>query len=137
MSEQPYGVRQLVKEYEEWAGDGMLANIGSKIVEVGVGKLVIEASMNERMHGFPTSRGPIVHGGAIATLADEALASVAFTLAEEGEVTPTSGLQLDYYRPAKLGRLRARPDLRHPTPRLANRPPPVFHPTDTLLPPDP
>jgi uncharacterized protein (TIGR00369 family) len=119
MSEQPYGVRQLVKEYEEWAGDGMVANIGSKIVEVGVGKLVLEANVNEQRHGFQTSRGPIVHGGAIATLADEALASVAFTLAEEGEVTTTSGLQLDYYRPAKLGRLVARAEVRHRTRRLA------------------
>jgi uncharacterized protein (TIGR00369 family) len=119
MSEQPYGVRQLLKEYEAWAGDGMLANIGSMIVEVAVGKLVIEANMNEQRHGFPTSRGPIVHGGAIATLADEALASVAFTLAEEGEVTTTSGLQLDYYQPAKLGRLVARAEVRHRTRRLA------------------
>src|SRR5712664_3502397 len=119
MSEQPYGVRQLLKEYEEWAGDGMLANIGSKIVEVGVGKLVIEANMNERRHGFPSSRGPIVHGGAIATLADEALASVAFTLAEEGETTATVDLKVDYYRPGTPGRLLSRAKVRHRTRRLA------------------
>src|SRR5437868_5915127 len=70
-------------------------------------------------HGFPTSRGPIVHGGAIATIADEALASVAFTHAEEGETTVTADLKVDFLRPAKPGRLVARATLRHRTKRLA------------------
>jgi uncharacterized protein (TIGR00369 family) len=115
----PYGVRALAELYKEWAADGMVANIGTRIVEVGAGTLVLEATMTAARHGFPTKRGPIVHGGAIATLADEALASVAFTLAEEGETTTTSGLQVDYYRPATLGRLIARAVVRHRTRRLA------------------
>src|SRR5260370_6007095 len=97
----------------------MIANIGGSLVEAKPGHLVLAAEMTTERHGFPTSRGPIVHGGAIATLADEALASVAFPLAEEGEVTTTSGLQLDYYRPAQLGRLVARAEVRHRTRRLA------------------
>ena len=110
----------LQKEYEQWAvGGGMIANIGSRIVEVGPGTLVLAANMTLEDHSFPTGRGPIVHGGAIATLADEALASVAFTLAVEGETTTTSGLQVDYYRPAALGRLVARAVVRHRTRRLA------------------
>jgi uncharacterized protein (TIGR00369 family) len=109
----------LREVYKEWAATGMVANIGTRIVEVGAGSLVLEATMTEAGHGFPTSRGPIVHGGAIATLADEALASVAFTLAEEGETTTTSGLQVDYYRPAALGRLVARAVVRHRTRRSA------------------
>jgi uncharacterized protein (TIGR00369 family) len=60
-----------------------------------------------------------VHGGAIATLADEALASVASTLAKEGETTTTSNLQVDYYRPAMPGRLIARASVRHRSRRLA------------------
>ena len=119
MSQEPYGVRALQKEYERWVDGGMIANIGSHILEVGAGTLVLEATMTPERHGFPTSRGAIVHGGAIATLADEALASVAFTLAAEGEVTTTSGLQVDYYRPAALGRLVARAVVRHRTRRLA------------------
>ena len=105
--------------YEQWATGGMIANIGSRLVEVGTGSLVLEAALTPERHGFPTSRGSIVHGGAIATLADEALASVAFTLAEEGEVTTTSSLTVDYYRPARLGRLVARASVRHRTRRLA------------------
>lgn len=119
MTEAPYGVRALPELYREWAADGMIANVGAHIVEVGPGTLVLEANLEPERHGFPTSRGTIVHGGAIATLADECLASVAFTLAEEGETTTTSNLQVDYYRPATPGRLIARGVVRHRSRRLA------------------
>lgn len=97
----------------------MIANLGARMVDVGPGTLVLEAEMSPERHGFPTGRGLIVHGGAIATLADEALATVAFTLAEEGEATATSSLQIDYYKPATPGRLVARASVRHRTKRLA------------------
>jgi uncharacterized protein (TIGR00369 family) len=119
VSEAPYGVRALPDLYREWSAGGMIANVGARIVEVGPGTLVLEATLDAGRHGFPTSRGPIVHGGAIATLADECLASVAFTLADEGETTTTSNLQVDYYRPASPGRLVARGVVRHRTRRLA------------------
>jgi uncharacterized protein (TIGR00369 family) len=97
----------------------MVANIGTTIVEVAYGKLVLAGNMTAESHGFPTSRGTIVHGGAIATLADEALASVAFTEAEEGETTVTADLKVDFLRPATPGRLVARAAVRHRTKRLA------------------
>ena len=84
MTEEPYGVKALPELYREWASTGMVANIGTRIVEVAHGSLVLEGNMTGESHGFPTSRGTIIHGGAVATLADEALASVAFTAAEEG-----------------------------------------------------
>jgi uncharacterized protein (TIGR00369 family) len=118
--EAPYGVRALPELYKEWMAEpGMIANIGARIVEVDVGKLVLEADMRVEAHSFPTSRGPIVHGGAIATLADECLASVAFTQADEGETTVTADLKVDFLRPARLGRLVARGAVRHRTRRLA------------------
>ena len=116
---EPYGTRALPELYKEWASTGMVANIGTRLVEIKVGSLVLEGNMSEEAHSFPTSRGLIVHGGAIATLADEALASVAFTLAEEGEATATADLKVDYYRPCKPGRLLARATVRHRTKRLA------------------
>src|SRR5258708_20972253 len=97
----------------------MVANIGTRIVEVAEGRLVLEGNMTGESHGFPTSRGTIIHGGAVATLADEALASVAFTAAEEGETTVTPDLKGDFLRPARPGRLLAPRPVRHPT-----RPPP-------------
>jgi uncharacterized protein (TIGR00369 family) len=119
MSEDHYGVKALPELYKQWASTGMVANIGTRIVEVEHGKLVLEGNMTGEAHGFPTSRGTIVHGGAIATLADEALASVAFTAAEEGETTVTADLKVDFLRPAVPGRLIARATVRHRTGRLA------------------
>src|SRR3977135_3443188 len=97
----------------------MIANIGTRMVEVAPGKLVLSGNLTGESHGFPTSRGTIIHGGAIATLADESLASVAFTAAEEGETTATADLKVDFLRPAVPGRLLARATVRHRTRRLA------------------
>jgi len=119
VSDVPFGVRTLPELYKEWASGGMIANIGGRLVEVGSGTIVLEGNLTADAHGFPTSRGPIVHGGAIATLADETLASVAYTLAEEGETTATVDLKVDYYRPGKPGRLICRATVRHRTRRLA------------------
>lgn len=119
MSDEPYGVRVLPDIYKEWAATGMVRNIGAHLVEVGHGRLVLEARMTGDSHGFPTSRGTIVHGGAIATLADEALATAAFTVAEEGETTVTVDLKVDFLRPARPGRLTGRALVRHRTRRLA------------------
>ena len=115
----PYGLRVLHEIYKEWAAGGMIANIGGTVVEAEPGRLVLAADLTTERHSFPTSRGPIVHGGAIATLADEALATVAFTLADEGQSTVTADLKIDFLRPAKPGRLVARASVRHRTKRLA------------------
>lgn len=112
-------MRALPELYKTWATTGMVANIGTRIVEVGYGKLILEGHMTGESHGFPTSHGTIIHGGAIATLADEALASVAFTVAEEGETTVTADLKVDYLRAARPGKLIARATVRHRTRRLA------------------
>ena len=119
MTEESYGVRVLPELFKEWGSTGMIANIGTRIVQVSDGKLVLEANLTREAHGFSTSRGTIVHGGAIATLADEALASVAFTMAAEGETTVTADLKVDFLRPATPGRLIARATVRHRTRRLA------------------
>ena len=119
MSEAPFGVRTLPGLYKEWAATGMIANIGGRLVEVGAGTLVLEGNFTADSHGFPTGKGSIVHGGAIATLADETLATVAFTLADEGETTTTADLKVDYFRPGRPGRLICRAKVRHRTRRLA------------------
>jgi len=119
VTEESYGVRALPELYKEWSSTGMVANIGTEIVEVGFGKVVLSGAMTVEAHGFPTARGPIVHGGAIAAIADVALASVAFTQAEEGQTTVTADLKVDFLRPAVPGRLIARAAVRHRTRRLA------------------
>src|ERR1700694_2326253 len=116
-NDEPFGLKALPGLYTSWAGTGMVANIGTRLVEVKKGSLILEGNLTEEAHGFPTSRGIIVHGGALATLADEALASAAFTLADEGETTTTADLKVDFYRPAKPGRLIARASARPRTRR--------------------
>ena len=119
MTEERYGVRMLPELYRQWTAGGMVANIGTRLVEAGSGRLVLSGELTGEAHGFPTSRGTIIHGGAIATLADECLATVAFTLAEEGEATVTADLKVDFLRPGKPGRFMARATVRHRTRRLA------------------
>ena len=119
MTEEPYGVRVLPELYKQWTASGMVANIGTRLVEAAYGKLVLEGKLTAESHGFPTSKGTIIHGGAIATLADESLATVAFTVAEEGETCVTADLKVDFLRPSKPGRFIARATLRHRTRRLA------------------
>jgi uncharacterized protein (TIGR00369 family) len=116
---EPYGVSALAGLHREWASTGMIANVGARVSEVSAGSVVIEGNMSAEAHGFPTSRGVIVHGGAIAALADMALASAAFTLAEAGEMTTTADLKVDYYQTCTPGRLIARASVRHRTRRLA------------------
>lgn len=116
---EPYGLKVLPDLYASWASTGMVANIGTRLIEVKKGSLVLEGNLTEEAHGFPTGHGIIIHGGAIATLADEALASAAYTLADEDETTTTADLKVDYFRPAKPGRLIARASVRHRTRRLA------------------
>jgi len=118
-NDEPFGLKALPDLYASWAGTGMVANIGTRLVEVKKGSLILEGHLTEEAHWFPTSRGIIIHGGAIATLADEALASAAYTLAEEDETTTTADLKVDYFRPAKPGRLIAFASVRHRTRRLA------------------
>jgi uncharacterized protein (TIGR00369 family) len=119
VTEEPYGVRALPELYKQWTASGMVANIGTRMVEAAYGKLVLEGNLTAESHGFPTSKGTIIHGGAIATLADESLATVAFTVAEEGETCVTADLKVDFLRPGKPGRFIARANLRHRTRRLA------------------
>jgi uncharacterized protein (TIGR00369 family) len=115
---EPYGVKALADQYGE-VSTGMVANMGTRLVEVSAGSVILEGNLTAEAHGFPTSRGVVVHGGAIATLADEALASVAFTLAEEGETTTTADLKVDYFRLCTPGRVIARASVRHRSRRLA------------------
>jgi uncharacterized protein (TIGR00369 family) len=119
VTEEPYGVKALPELYRQWTSSGMVKNIGTRMVEAAYGKLVLEGNLTAESHGFPTSHGTIIHGGAIATLADEALATVAFTVAEEGETCVTVDLKVDFLRPGQPGRFIARATLRHRTRRLA------------------
>jgi uncharacterized protein (TIGR00369 family) len=69
--------------------------------------VVVEAQLTIDAHGFPTPRGPIVHGGAIAALADMAVASAGATLTGEGQSLATVDLRVDFLQPAQPGTMLA------------------------------
>ncbi len=95
----------------------MWANLGARVVERGQGRAVVVADLRSDAHGFPTSRGTIVHGGAIAALADMALAAAAASLAD-GQAVTTVDLKVDFLRLARPGRLVAKGEVRRRTHRL-------------------
>lgn len=126
-------MRALPALYSQWRDSGMVANIGSRLVDFGHGTVILEGTLTADAHGFPTARGPVVHGGALATLADEALATVAFTLADEGETTVTADLKVDFLRPGKPGTMVARAKVSHRTKRLAFCEVTVEHPDGEVV----
>lgn len=110
---------RLLDRPDLWPKEGMWHNLGGRVVSAAEGRVVLEADLTAEAHGFPTRQGAIVHGGALAALADCALASAAATLASVTEVPTTASLSFDFYRPARPGRLVARAQARHRTSRLA------------------
>jgi uncharacterized protein (TIGR00369 family) len=101
------------------ARTGMWANLGARVIEASDGKALIEAQLTAEAHGFPTSRGTIIHGGAIAALADCALATAGAILAGADQAAATADLKVDFFRPAQPGRFLARAEVRHRARRLA------------------
>jgi uncharacterized protein (TIGR00369 family) len=101
--------------YEQF---GMWANLGARLSRSEPGDVVVEADLTVDAHGFPTGRGAIVHGGAIAALADMALASAGATVSPEGQVPTTVDLKVDFLQPAQPGRMVARGRVQRRTRRL-------------------
>src|SRR5256886_14385003 len=97
---------------------GMWANLGARLAQSENGEVVVEAHLTTDAHGFPTSSGAIVHGGAIAALADMALASAGASVAGDGEVVTTVDLRVDFLRPGRPGTLLARGRVSRRTRRL-------------------
>jgi uncharacterized protein (TIGR00369 family) len=97
---------------------GMWANLGARLAGEEDGAVVVEAHLTTDAHGFPTSRGAIVHGGAIAALADMALASAGAAVAHHGQVVTTVDLKVDFLQPAKPGAMLARGRVQRRTRRL-------------------
>jgi len=96
----------------------MWANLGARLTGQEPGDVVVEAHLTADAHGFPTARGVIVHGGAIAALADMALASAGMSVADDGQVLATVDLRVDFLQAAVPGRMLARGHVQRRTRRL-------------------
>jgi uncharacterized protein (TIGR00369 family) len=87
----------------------MWANLGMRLVEVADGAVAVEGRLTRELHG----RGTGIHQGAVAAIADGALACAAATLVAEGEVATTVELILDFFRGARPGRVVGRGRVLH------------------------
>jgi uncharacterized protein (TIGR00369 family) len=113
--------RELFVDHQaEWSKTGMYANLGITVSAVGERDVELVANPDEERHGFPTPGGAIIHGGAVATIADCALACAAMAAAGEGELCTTADLRVEFFRPTRPGSpVIARAEVRHRTRRLA------------------
>jgi len=110
----------FVENQAEWSKTGMYANLGIAVTVVGEREVELVANPDDERHGFPTPRGTIIHGGAVATIADCALACAAMAAAGEGELCTTADLRVEFFRPTRPGSpVTARAEVRHRTRRLA------------------
>ena len=110
----------LMRHQAEWSKFGMYANLDIQVSAIGERDVELVAHPDSQRHGFPTDKGVIVHGGAVATIADCALACAAMAAAEDGELCTTADLHVEFFRPTKPGAaVVARAEVRHRTRRLA------------------
>jgi len=119
-AEEEYGIRLMREWGIEDAVNGMYANLGIRLTRAGPGWVELTAHPTAASHGFPTADGPIIHGGAVATIADCALACAAGTAAESSTAPVTADLRVEFFRPTRPGAVvAARGEVRHRTRRLA------------------
>ncbi|HVC99822.1 MAG TPA: PaaI family thioesterase [Candidatus Dormibacteraeota bacterium] len=110
----------FISNQAEWSKTGMYANLGITVSTIGERDVELVANPDEERHGFGTPRGSIIHGGAVATIADCALACAAMAAAGDGELCTTADLRVDFFRPTRPGSpVIARAEVRHRTRRLA------------------
>ena len=112
--------RRLMLQWGLEAAAGMYGNLGIRLVRAGEGWAELTAEPTTAAHGFPTAAGSIVHGGAVATIADCVLACAAGTVSGPGTAPTTADLRVEYFRPTRPDlTVAARAEVRHRTGRLA------------------
>jgi uncharacterized protein (TIGR00369 family) len=81
--------------------------LGYRRVDPGDSHAAIEWDAPEE-YSFPDGvGGRIVHGGLVATLLDTAMAGACFATFDKSEGFLTADLRSEFYRPARIGTLRA------------------------------
>lgn len=107
-----------MRDVEESRRSGMWANLGARLTSEDEGRATVEACLTVERHGFSAGGAPFVHGGALAALADMAVASAAMSLAAPDQTIATVDLRVEYLRSATPGRLIAEAEVRQRTNRL-------------------
>ena len=81
--------------------------LGYRAVEAREGRMVIDWDAGDA-YAFPdTSETVVVHGGMVATLLDTAMGAACASTLTDDQGFLTADLHVEFYRPARPGRLRA------------------------------
>jgi uncharacterized protein (TIGR00369 family) len=91
----------------------MWGNLGLRIIEAEMGLAVVEGEVSSEAHGASAIGDPSVHRGALATIADAAMACAGVTIMSAGEKATTVDLRVEYFTPALPGKILARAQVRH------------------------
>ena len=78
--------------------------LGFRLMEVGLGTATMELMADTEIHANPMGT---IHGGVWCDIADAAIGTVHATSLEEGESFTSIDLQINFFRPAWNGRIRA------------------------------
>jgi uncharacterized protein (TIGR00369 family) len=78
--------------------------LGFRLIEVGPGTATMELLADTEIHGNPMGT---IHGGVLCDIADAAIGTAHATSLEEGESFTSIDLQINFFRPAWNGRVRA------------------------------
>lgn len=106
--------------------------IGMHVIERGEASSVLQWEATEE-YGFPTSTGPVIHGGMVTTILDSAMGAACWTVLTGDEVFLTADLRVEFYRSARPGLLTARGKVIKRTSRLAFCAAELFDADDRLL----
>lgn len=103
-----------------------------RVLERGDATAVLRWEATEE-YGFPTSNGPVIHGGMVTTILDSAMGAACWTVLTGDEVFLTADLRVEFYRSARPGLLTARGKVIKRTSRLAFCAAELFDADDRLL----
>jgi len=78
--------------------------LGFRLVEVGTGTATIELMADTEVHANPMGT---IHGGVLCDIADAAIGTAHATSLKEDESFTSIDLQINFFRPAWNGRIRA------------------------------
>src|SRR5436190_2988280 len=78
--------------------------LGFRLKEVGPGTATMELMADTEVHANPMGT---IHGGVLCDIADAAIGTAHATILEEGDSFTSIDLQINFFRPAWNGRIRA------------------------------
>jgi uncharacterized protein (TIGR00369 family) len=78
--------------------------LGFRLIEVGPGTATMELMADTEVHANPMGT---IHGGVWCDMADAAIGTAHATILEEGDSFTSIDLQINFFRPAWNGRIRA------------------------------